>query len=88
MTTDEGQDDRGNAGSVTRSCLEALENYKAFTYDECVRMLKESFPEYEIWTVPLAIGGYRWCGRLRSNHQVRSATDSPYWLAFEILNRD
>lgn len=60
--------------------------FPAGTRAESETLLRERFPEWEIWLVPLAVGGFRWCARRHDNHREIRNADSPALLASELEN--
>lgn len=47
------------------------------TPDRAVAALSERWPAWEIWYVPLAVGGMTWCARRHDNHRRILNAHSP-----------
>jgi hypothetical protein len=54
---------------------------------ETLIALRDSWPDWEIWCVPRAIGGFIWCARLHGDHKVILNTGSPGELARQLVAR-
>lgn len=49
-------------------------------------LLQSRFPDWEVWYVPLALGGFTWCARRRDETNLRNTltADSASRLAADI----
>ena len=54
---------------------------------ETLTAFRGRWPDWEIWYVPRAIGGFIWCARLHSNHKVILNAGSPAELARQLVAR-
>ncbi len=56
--------------------------------NEQVDKLAAQFPLWQVWYVPLYVGGYAWCARRHDNHKVVINASSPEHLAEYIALAD
>ena len=45
--------------------------------DQALAALRSDWPRWEIWYVPLAVGGMTWCARRHDNHRQILNAHSP-----------
>lgn len=56
--------------------------------DEQAEELSVKFPKWQVWYVPLFVGGHAWCARLHDNHKMVLNANSPDELAQMISQHE
>lgn len=54
--------------------------------DEQAEELSVKFPKWQVWYVPLFVGGHAWCARRHDNHKIVLNASTPDELA-EMINQ-